>query len=397
MRLMTTSSPSFPNGRVGIVTIVNNAVDESFGPAMQIFAVQQFWRQRGYNAETIPDPGARRTALEKVLRGYDELKKGPSAISFILDKTIRKNPGRLSEGRTSYERALIARRKTAYRRFMEGRIAISRFTDADLRKGNPELDGYRYFAVGSDQVWNPYYPQRDEVKYLEFCDRRQRIAFVPSIAREDIPKRFRHSFVRGINGFDSLCIREEAGARLIRNFVHRDAVVLVDPTMILSPEVYRDMEEDSAVIPSHPYVFAYFMGMNSHEYEITNIARRLGAKLMRMRDFNEPELFVMNPSEYLKAIDDATLVCTDSFHVSVFAIMLHTPLLIFPKLEGGCLSTNSRLDTLLETFRLQHCIRRGDGAPIPNIDWSVIDGILACERQRASEYFDGAIEGGNYD
>lgn len=72
--------------KAGVVTICKEAVDESFGPAVQILAVQQYLKKYDIDAETIVDNNNKRNVLQNILRVLDELKKGKDGIKFVLTK-----------------------------------------------------------------------------------------------------------------------------------------------------------------------------------------------------------------------------------------------------------------------------------------------------------------------
>ncbi len=376
-------------GKVGIVTIVKNAVDESFGPSMQIFAVQEVVRSYGFEPETIVDETCKRNLIQQVLRGLDEIKKGPESISYIWRKAVSHSPKKASYGTNDIQKKLIQERRENYSKFIDRYIKISPLKESDLFLGNKELDSYSYFAVGSDQVWNPYYPQVDRIKYLQFCDKDKRVAFVPSIAQRDIPSRFRNNFIDGVKGFNKLCIREAEGKELIKKYAKTDAEVLIDPTMMVPTEKYAEMAVCPKCMPEGEYAFCYFMGTDIDKDSIEKSANHLAEKFMWMRKFEYPDYYIMNPSEYLYAIRSAKVILTDSFHVTVFAIMFHKPVIVFHKKEGTSAATESRLTTLLKRFNMLNCFYDSDGTiSIPKVDYDFVEEILSAERIKAKKYFD---------
>lgn len=377
--------------KAAIITIVKNAVDESFGPAMQIFAVQEVLRTYyDLEPETIVDSNAHRTILETLARGFDELSKGPSAIKFIFQKAISKSPQKMSDGVTPEQKELIEARRKSYHTFIDRYITISDLKETDLHENNPLLQKYKYFIIGSDQVWNPYYPQKDFIKYLSFCEVSKRVPFAPSIARDDIPLRFKKRFANGVSGFDHLCVRENEGQKLIKRYTGKDSVVVLDPTMMLKREKYLQISDKNCFIPQGNFVFNYFMGVDADSKKIDTVSDVIAKEKMWMRKFEYPHYYIMNPMEYLYAINNAALICTDSFHVTVFSILLHKPFMVFPKMEGGKASTNSRIKTLLNKFGLSSCVYSGyfNFDSVFSIDYSKVDEILQSERKKTFEFYD---------
>ena len=67
----------------------------------------------------------------------------------------------------------------------------------------------------------------------------------------------------------------------------------------------------------------------------------------------------MGPSEFLYLEKNAFLICTDSFHSSVFAILYNVPFIIFNR-ENSKNLMNSRIETLLDNFKIKNRIFDGD-------------------------------------
>ena len=76
-----------------------------------------------------------------------------------------------------------------------------------------------------------------------------------------------------------------------------------------------------------------------------------------MRDENYQFVFNAGPREFIGLIDKAEIVCTDSFHATVFSILMKTPALVFLREEyGSGDSMNSRVYSLLENLDLKQLI-----------------------------------------
>lgn len=374
--------------RAGVITIVKDAVDESFGPAVQILAVQKYLKNYNINAEAIVDEHNRKNFVESVLRTIDELKNGRNGIKFIRTK-LKFLSNKRKNMNTEYNQNLIHKRKQSYKRFIDKYINISNIAEKDLYPNNPVLNNYDYFVVGSDQVWNPYYPQSDEIKYLHFCPKEKRIAFAPSIARDDIPHRFRKSFEKGINGFPQISIREEKGAEIIKKYTGKEAIVLLDPTMLINVDFWISIEEKPKCKLPTKYILAYFMG-NIDEDMIRTISEMEELDIIWLRDFKYSDYYILNPSEYIYLINRAEIICTDSFHMSVFSILFRKKFIVFERDASGITGMNSRITTLLDKFGLSE--RKYSGGTFKKYfdqpDYSWVDNILNYEQQKAKDFFD---------
>ncbi len=70
-------------------------------------------------------------------------------------------------------------------------------------------------------------------------------------------------------------------------------------------------------------------------------------------DKNDP-FYINGPQEFLYLEKHAFLVCTDSFHSSVFALLFNRPFIIFEREQEGISNMNSRLETLITKFELKN-------------------------------------------
>lgn len=100
---------------------------------------------------------------------------------------------------------------------------------------------YDYFICGSDKVWNPNFYFNSEVDFLTFANKGQRIAYSPSFGVSNIQKERKEEYTKWINEMDYLSVREEAGAEIIKRLTNRDAIVLLDPTMMLSKREWLEI------------------------------------------------------------------------------------------------------------------------------------------------------------
>ena len=214
---------------------------------------------------------------------------------------------------------------------------------------------FDFFCVGSDQVWNPHYiAGQDDWYYLRFAKPEQRIALSPSLGIDDYRDESQKRLVReGVKGFRFLSVREKRGAELIRECSGREATVLIDPTLVLSADEWRSVA-DKRFTPDKPYVFTYLLGGVGSEAEaiLKQVTRNGELPVIPLTDRQKPGELDAGPAEFIDLIDHAQHVVTDSFHASVFSMLLETPLTITHR-EGGGASMFSRLEQLAETFGLQ--------------------------------------------
>ena len=378
--------------KAGVITIVKDAVDESFGPATQILAVQKYLKNYDIEAEAIIDEHNTTNIFGKILRVVDEIKNGKNGFELIRLK-IKQKYSKSKLNTKDEIKELIDNRRKSYKKFIDKYVKISTLKENDLNTKNNILKTYDYFIVGSDQVWNPYYPQKSEIKYLRFCPKEKRIAFSPSIARNNIPLRFRKDFIKGINGFANISVREEKGAELIKKYTGKNAVVLADTTMLIEADFWKNIEiKPECKIPPK-YLLAYFMG-NTDSDKIKKIAKRENLDIIWLRNFDYKDYYILNPMEYIYLINRAEIICTDSFHMSVFSILLEKRFIVFERDGLKTSGMSSRLDTLLAKFNLNARLYNEKNFEeyfkYPNFEKN--SEVLDQERHKAKIYFDNIFK-----
>lgn len=214
---------------------------------------------------------------------------------------------------------------------------------------------YDYFIVGSDQVWNPnFWPKKSNyknIRFLKFASKEKRIAYAASIAIPKIPKDKEQFFKDSLNEMKSISMREKAGADLVKKLTGREVPVVVDPTILLTKEEWQKIEMVPEWYNGEKYILTYFLGNSSSVIE--NIAKKNNWKMYNLMDKNNFNLYTSRVEEFIYLINHAQLVATDSFHASVFSILMNTPFLVVNRQQKGAVDMTSRIDTLMELFDYQ--------------------------------------------
>ena len=256
-------------------------------------------------------------------------------------------------------------------------------------------DEYDYFVTGSDQVWNPYCADLENL-FIKFAPGEKRIAYAASISCPEIPQDKLQAFIDGVNGMKEISVREQAGADLIQQLTGRRVQVVADPTMLVTAEDWRSIaRKPSWLKGDEQLLVTYFLGKRPDSV-IESIARENGLQIVNMLDERVFEHYAIAPEEWLWLIDHARFMYTDSFHGTVFSILFRTPFVVTERVDAGCASKmTSRIDTLLAKFDLSD--RRGTNAngymiasPL-DMHYGDVDKVLAEEKQKAKTYLCHAL------
>lgn len=250
---------------------------------------------------------------------------------------------------------LQARRELAFEKFSRRYVKYTK----PIKKYVPErmIDEFDCFVCGSDQVWNPNF-STDDVMWnyylLSFAPESKRVSLAASIGVSNIPREKQDAFTDALNGYKAVSVREDAGAELIKLMTGKTAETVIDPTLMLDKEDWDKIaKKPKKVDCDGKYVLTYFLGDKSEEVlnRIEEL-KKMGYKIYNFLEKDQPDLFIVDPAEFIYLISKADLILTDSFHACVFSFIYEKPYLVYARggKENGMIS---RIDTLLSKFSMQ--------------------------------------------
>lgn len=252
---------------------------------------------------------------------------------------------------------------------------------------------YDLFFAGSDQIWNYKFPgTKYDDYFLRFAEDKKKAAISGSFGVEEIPDEWRQTYIDGLSSFAHISVREDAGAKIIKDLLGRDVPVLVDPVMLLSREEWLKVAKKPRVDVSKPYMLKYYLGKEAEEEKIDHWAKENGYEVYELLNDKIPELYSAGPGEFISLIANASLVASDSFHCIALSIIFRKPFIVYARLGSGNYMT-SRLDTLLGKFELQN---RWKHLLSPEeylaCDYSKMDEIMTAEQEKALNYFQTVLD-----
>lgn len=239
---------------------------------------------------------------------------------------------------------------------------FSNFENQWLRFGNQVKDSseilksYSYIIIGSDQVWCPQITGNDLTYVLDGSHKTKQkvISYAASFGDKPFPDSYKAQFSRALKCFDALSVREKRGLEIINEMGITDAVVSLDPTLLLTGNEWLKVAKPVKV--PNKYVFAYIVSERDKTLEYAKyVAKRFNAKLLYIDAYSSrPILGAKNmgacgPDEFLWLVKNAEMVITSSFHGLCFSIL-------FNKQFRYALSAkkhNSRLYNLASRFNLE--------------------------------------------
>ena len=251
------------------------------------------------------------------------------------------------------------------------------------------------YCAGSDQVWNPEAARYTMFNYLGFSSRDNTFSYAASFGVDEVSKEYREAVQNGLRHVKYISVREEAGKQITEKLTGRtDVQVLVDPTMLLTVAQWDLIGERPKFEIPEKYLLSYFVGDVTDERRsaVRNRAKMLGYEFIDLNNKRSP-YYAIGPGEFIWLIKNAAIICTDSFHGSIFSFLYQRPLIIFNR-EGSRDDMSSRLETLASKFHLQGCMAEGDTLPdiSGEADYSAGYEVLEQERKKSKAFLDMVFE-----
>lgn len=354
---------------------------ENYGSQLQLWALQTAIEKLGYGCEVIDYVAPPPPPIPLVQRLW-RIVKSPSAF---FDGLARRRY-------LKHERSLTGTRSRLFDDFSRELLHLGpkEFASAEALLADPPQ--YDACVVGSDQVWNPKGHFGDPSFYLTFADARRRVAYAPSIGLSEIPADAASWMREMIAGIECLSIREEQGAALIRQLTSRDAQVVTDPTLLHTADDWNRIATPSS--RTRPYVLVYALQADAYVREhVRAIAERHGLDIVVL-PFHESDVlhehagvsraFDVGPREFVGLVRDAALICTDSFHGTVFSVIYRRPFLTFRRYDhAGESATFSRMSDFLARLGLsERSMDRTTALPasLMAVDYSDVTPVLDAWR-----------------
>ncbi len=362
--------------RIGIITLTGYT---NYGNRLQNYALQQFLISLGYSPETINIKNNIIQNKCKFCKKMKEIIKIQGFTGFIKKLILLLNRRQIKKIRNF--------RYKKFKLFSEKYINNSNFIigNKDIELNSNINEYYDYFIVGSDQVWNPYFPEVTEVFFLTFASEHKRISYSASFGINELPCNVKDKYKKWLSNINHISVREESGIKIVEDLINIKPELLVDPTLLLTKDDWLKIAKIHEGKPKAKYILTYFLGGINKEYkkEIKDLSKKYNLKVVHLADITDKKRFTADPSEFLDYINSATLFFTDSFHGTVFSLIFNTPFVTFNR--GNM---NSRIDTILKKFNLENR-RWSEVKKIKNyfsVDFSNIDSILYNERQKAKNF-----------
>ena len=331
--------------KIGIITIHNSP---NYGACLQSYALWKYIIDQGYECEIID-----------LYRPYQEeyipsRKFLTSAQRVTFKQRIKKFIKKL----LFPEKKKLLFSSTAKPKFDEfnKQITLSRtYRGPDELYADPPL--YDLYISGSDQLWNPEQPYCLEPYFLTFVPSgRKKISYSTSIGLDDISEEDKRDFKKWLASYSDISVREKTAKRLLESFLDKEVIQVADPTFLLDLEIWNSLAIKP--IDQKPYLllFSLYYQADLVEYCL-KLCEEAGLSLVVLTQIlPESNRYKVvkdaGPREFIGYIAQAEMFITDSFHGTVFSLIMGAKNFYTYIRLGN--KRGSRIIDLLETYQLSN-------------------------------------------
>lgn len=326
--------------QIGIITHYYGS--KNYGGVLQSYALCQFLRNHGYDAEQIQFDKDRGESIKRRLG---------KIYRFALSI-----PRRI-EHRSIFKE--IKNREVKFAIFRDKEICHSKevFTQDSLNRLARE---YQLYITGSDQVWHPN--AVCDAYLLDFgVDSVKKMSYAASIAKDRLSVEECERYKKAFKDYVAISVREKSAIELLEPIAPIEVQWVVDPVFLLRREEWQSLVGSGC--DSERYALCYFLGDDSNERKIAKeYAKCKNLKLKVMSFLNgeindgdlncgDERIINVSPIEFVQLIQNAEIIFTDSFHATAFSLLFKKQFYVF---ERSCQSSmGSRIESVTEMFGVQ--------------------------------------------
>ncbi len=374
------------NKRIGIITFHASL---NHGTVLQALATQLAIQKLGFQSTIIDYRPKTYDQYDEIYcsRNRSRIKDKILALGFKIQKNKR----------------LV--RKERFCEFIKNNMILSSQRFLIYESLNGISNDYDLFISGSDQIWSEKVPEikmagEDAVLayYLGFTQK-PKISYASSIASmgvKDLSK-----YASYLSEYMCLSTREKVGADIIAEVTGKPVTLVLDPTLLIDSGEWVTYADSEPLIKM-PYVLLYSLRNHTAEKNwesaLKVFAKNHNFTIVVVAPYYEfPMKNAINivdagPKEFLNLYANATVVCTDTFHGTAFAVNFNKP---FYSLGAKYWKEDIRKKALLNWLNLEERLI-DDENDITSVmdfscDFSKANEILKIERTKSFNYLKEAI------
>ena len=381
--------------RIGILTIHDSP---NYGACLQCYALWKYLTDQGYDCEVIDlhRPGSHEDYVPS--KRFTRCRPIPTSAFAKLKKSLKTLLGLNQKPKSLYGKEA----KSKFDAFNSLYKKSSPFLGPDALYNDPPK--YDVYITGSDQLWNPMQPYSLDPFFLTFVHEKskKKISFATSVGITELREEEKVKFNKWLSDYSAISVREKQAKILLESFIDKPIVQIADPSFLIDKMSWSSVSFFSKIKTPYILYFALRIDNNVLDY-CKRLSKECNSYLYVLNQTQVPPIdnsYIAitdaGPSEFLGYIANAELVITDSFHGTVFSILMEAK--NFYTYIGNGNKRGSRIEDLLDMFSLTDHIFRDDiSASYKDLQDNRPDSlynrsIVSAEKTKAVEFLKKSIE-----
>lgn len=313
--------------KVGIITY---HFGHNYGAMLQAYAMQAALKQLGHDPYFV----YLRRDFQFTNKYERKMPRSPKGLALTLVLRLLRKP--------------LVRRFERFEAFLAKELPLTPHysNEEELTAHPPDLDAY---VCGSDQIWN-LQNGINEFFYGKFVPEGTRlVSYAPSFGNVEIPDQYKDKVSSLLHRFDHLAVREESGCEMVRKLTGREVTRTIDPVFLIDNSVWEGLAVPPQI--NRPYIAFYALEMSARASAIVSRISRMSR--MPVVVIAKGGAFVLTcktklaidagPREFLGWLKNASMILTNSFHATVFAMKFNVPFVTIAHSHR-----NARMENLLD-------------------------------------------------
>lgn len=350
--------------KIGILTL---PIHTNYGGILQAYALQTVLKRMGHEVVIIDEP----------------IRQLKSSNKRIFKRVIKKILGRTTTifwEKYSFENyPIVSQNINKFINQYLSRIVVN----SPLELKETDFDA---IVVGSDQIWRPKYYSEICNAFLDFAKdwkHLRRIAYAPSFGtdRWEYTEEQTKQIAELLHMFDAISVREESGIDFCQRHLGVKAILVLDPTMLLSKEDYCNLINKSDTEAPSGGLLKYILDESDQLTELLSFIsneKQIDVFSVKAKSFLEgskaEECICPSIETWLRGFRDTKFVVTDSFHACVFSMIFNKPFCVVGNKARGMARFNSLLKMFNQDFRMVDSVLEYQERAIqinqsPNVDF----------------------------
>lgn len=300
--------------KIGIITYHFSI---GYGPVLQVYALQRYLQEKGHDVIILNYINNKQEANNSLFHNKKGIKN--LIYNIVLLPLILKR----------------IKKQKKFKHFSNEKLNCSpRFKSTEELERYINENNFDYIISGSDQVWNPSIHDFSEAFFLPISIGAKKITYAASIGNaslNDIKK-----YKEYIADFDKISLREKETVNIIKKIAKKDISVVVDPVALLDKADWEQLCKKRSI--KKDYLLCYFIHKKylNTEYKIAKkIAKDKNLKVIIINANYSKKSYQTNCikdvgiEDFLTLFKNANYICTDSFHGTMFSIILEKDFSVF--------------------------------------------------------------------